>query len=142
MYDILIYFQFMHDEDNAIGLQVKNSFGTTWTAYGDKRLLDTVDSDNAEQCLHALQASADEIFEAWQSKKQPAPGDTYAALRYAPDLKSAQGPQTLAPLFLPDGKRRSSVWDRQTHEFTDLYTFPSTIVAVEVGGLWKYPMTM
>ncbi|MCJ1401447.1 hypothetical protein MMC11_004660 [Xylographa trunciseda] len=132
----------MHDEDNAIGLQVKNSFGTTWTAYGDKRLLDPVDADNAKQCLLALQASADEIFEAWQSKKSPVPSTAYAALRYAPDLTSAHGPQILAPLFLPDGKRRSSVWDRRTHEFTDLYTFPSTIIAVEVGGLWKYPMAM
>ncbi|MCJ1437595.1 hypothetical protein MMC27_006982 [Xylographa pallens] len=132
--------KFMHDEDNAIGLQVKNSFGTTWTAYGDKRLLDKVDADNAKQCLLALQVSADEIFEAWQSEKSPAPDTTYMALRYAPDLTSAQGPQALAPLFLPDGKRRSSVWDRRTHEFTDLYTFPSTIVAVEVGGLWKYPI--
>ncbi|MCJ1287580.1 hypothetical protein MMC26_006932 [Xylographa opegraphella] len=126
--------KFMHDEDNAIGLQVKNSFCTTWTAYGDKRLLDKVDAANAQQCLLALQASVDEIFEAWRSKKSPPAGATYTALRYTPDLAAAQGEQALAPLFRPDGQRRSSVWDRRTHEFTDLYTFPSTIVAFEVGG--------
>lgn len=128
----------MHDEDNSIGLRVKNSFGTEWTCYGDKRLLDKVDSENAKQCLLALQASVDEIYEAWQSTQSPDPKD-YAALRYAPLVDSSQA---LAPLFLPDGQRRSSIRDRRTHEFTYLYTFPTTILDVEISGLWNFPITM
>ncbi|MCJ1475818.1 hypothetical protein MMC13_004482 [Lambiella insularis] len=130
--------KFMHDEDNSIGLQVKNSFGTEWTSYGDKRLLDKMDNENVKQCLLALQASVDEIYEAWQSKQSPEPS-TYSALRYAPTVDSAQ---TLAPLFLSDGQRRSSIRDRRTYEFTYLYTFPTTILDAELSGLWNFPITM
>jgi len=87
----------MHDEDNAIGLSVKNVAGETWTAYGDKRALDLENDDNKKRCLKALQVSADKIYLAWKNMTKPSK-PYYGAWAHALTLESARGQQTLAPL--------------------------------------------
>ena len=52
----------MHDEDNAIGLDVTNLHGSpSWRMFCNKRLLDTVDETNRNLATTAVQTSADEI---------------------------------------------------------------------------------
>ena len=68
----------MHDEDNAIGLDVVDSQGAKWKMYGDKRLLDSEDDENRKRCQAAVQTSANEIFAAWKSGTMP-PVDSYGA---------------------------------------------------------------
>ena len=88
----------MHDEDCAIGLQVKNRACDSWACYGDKRALDEVAADNLKRCVAAVQASADEIYTAYVGKTIPSPSN-YKAWTIAPTLESALGTQDLAPLF-------------------------------------------
>jgi hypothetical protein len=131
--------KYMHDEDNAIGLAVTNPSGASWTAYGDGRLGDAIDHDNLNHALNALRLSAGEIYTAWSTGVAPS---TYGAWNEAPTLESARGPQTLAPLFTFDGRRRDDIEDRRTWDFTSIWLCATTILECEASGLWDYPITM
>ena len=131
----------MHDEDNAIGLRVQNPAGQTWTAYGDKRALDKADEDNRSRCTTAVQASADEIYEAWRSRVAPTI-DQYKAWTHAPTLASARGAQELVPLFADWGGRRAEIAWRRKRTFTESWWFATTAAACWNSGWWNYPITM
>lgn len=132
----------MHDEDCAIGLSVRNPRGETWTAYGDKRALDSVNEANKNFCIEAVQASADEVYSAWQTKQKPARA-SYKAWDHAPTLASAAATsQTLAPLFMPQNQRRLNITDRQTWRYTNDWWFATTAALCWNSGWWKYPITI
>ncbi|KAK3291796.1 uncharacterized protein B0H64DRAFT_468519 [Chaetomium fimeti] len=131
----------MHDEDNAIGLTVRNPAGETWTAYGDKRGLDLANDENSKRCSRALQVSVDEIYNAWKTKTTPSKA-SYGAWTHAPTLESALGPQTLAPLFQGE-KRRAVIKNRRAWAFTSNWSFMGTFIECYWwSGWWKYPITM
>ncbi|KAI0882908.1 uncharacterized protein GGS22DRAFT_195632 [Annulohypoxylon maeteangense] len=130
----------MHDEDNAIGLSVKNPKGETWTAYGDKRCLVWENEENKKRCLRSLQVSAREIYSAWSSKTKPSKPN-YGAWVHAPTLESARGEQTLAPL-IKDEKRRTEIKNRRSWDFTANWTFLGTVLKCYYDGWWNYPITI
>ncbi|KAF5539770.1 phosphatidylcholine-hydrolyzing phospholipase C [Fusarium napiforme] len=115
--------KFMHDEDNAIGLTVRNPAGRTWHTYGDKRLLDKEDISNKAEAWNAVRASADEIYEAWKTKIVPEPAK-YAAWEHAPILSQVQS--IVAPLFREDGQRRADIRKRCQAKYTNNYWYWST----------------
>ncbi|OJA19207.1 hypothetical protein AZE42_06768 [Rhizopogon vesiculosus] len=131
--------KYMHDEDNAIGISVKNSRGESWTLYGDKRALDSVDEDNKKRCVHSVQASADEIYKAYQTKQAPSPVD-YQAWAHAPTLESALAHQTLATLFTFNVERRNEISKRQLWNFKKDWWFLTTAIECKTSGLWNYPI--
>ena len=75
----------MHDEDNKIGLQVSNLRGNKWIAHGDKRYLNKEDDENVKITQETMQASSDEIKEAFLTGKTIAP-ENYAALQLVSNL--------------------------------------------------------
>ena len=137
----------MHDEDCAIGLAVQDPSGTKWMAYGDKRALDAVDADNLKRCVSAVQASADEVYAAYTSKKVPNPND-YKAWTIAPTLESAYSIQTLAPLFKYQDasqqtvERRKVIENRRLRDLITNWWFWSTAAECKTSGWWNYPITM
>ncbi|OJD33041.1 phosphatidylcholine-hydrolyzing phospholipase c [Diplodia corticola] len=133
--------KYMHDEDCAIGLSVTNPAGESWQAFGDKRLLAKENKDNKERCLVAIQASADEVFQAYKDGKAPSP-DSYKAWTHACTLDSAHGSQELAPLFKKDEYRRKDVTHRREWEFTQDWWVWSTAMKIWKSGWWKYPITI
>ncbi|KAL1748022.1 fungal fucose-specific lectin-domain-containing protein [Schizophyllum fasciatum] len=139
--------KFMHDEDCAIGLSVRNPAGESWACYGDKRALDEVAADNLKRCVAAVQSSADEIYAAYTNKTVPSPSN-YKAWTIAPTLASALGTQTLAPLFKykdaaqVDVERRKVIENRRMRELTMNWWFWSTAAECKTSGWWKYPITM
>ena len=98
----------MHEEDNAIGLNVTNADGMSWRCYGDGRFLDKEDLDNKKICMKALQISADEITEAFELRRLPHP--TNQALDHAPSISSAmdRSQQKLQPLFTVNDDDRNN----------------------------------
>lgn len=136
----------MHDEDCAIGLTVQDTSGKSWTMYGDKRLLDRDNISNLDRCQKAVQASADEIYDAWKTKPtiQQEPG--FKALDLAPKPHSASGTdQKLAPLFRVLGgkvERRATIKNRKDYEFTSSWYYKGTYDECEESGWWKYPMSI
>ena len=132
----------MHDEDNAIGFNVSNPAGKSWSCHGDKRALDHLDGDNLKHCVEAVQASADEIYTAYSTKKAPSES-SYAAWELAPTLESALSTsQQLAPLFTFKLERRKDIKNRTLWEFTTNYWFWSTAAACKESGLWVHPITV
>jgi hypothetical protein len=109
----------MHDEDSDHGLKVHNEAGDSWTAYGDKRLLDSVSKENRNIAVRAVQASADDVWKAYTGG-----GDLYRALEFIPNLAQVGNVDTkenFSPLFLvKDGvaARRNDVANRQDYSWT------------------------
>ncbi|KAL1685909.1 fungal fucose-specific lectin-domain-containing protein [Schizophyllum commune] len=138
----------MHDEDCAIGLQVKNRAGDSWTCYGDKRALDEVAADNIHRTVAAVQASANEVYTAYKTGKV-IPAEQYAAWEIAPTLDSALGAQSLAPLFrYTDATQktvevRTDVKDRHHPQYkTTGWTYWGIDSDVKKSGWWDYPILM
>ncbi|KAI0742648.1 fungal fucose-specific lectin-domain-containing protein, partial [Daedaleopsis nitida] len=140
--------KFMHDEDGAIGLTVENLKGESWICFGDKRALDEVASYNLGRCVAAVQVSADEIYEAYVSKRVP-DQDHWKAWTIVPTLQSANHPsQQLSALFRlrnTDQKsieRRSVIEDRRADGYTIKWWFWSTATECKTNGWWRWPIAM
>ncbi|KAH0598394.1 hypothetical protein MHUMG1_03692 [Metarhizium humberi] len=135
----------MHDEDCALGLKVANK-NNSWQAYGDKRLLDSVNEQNLLQCQSAMLISAQEVYSAWKDRRK-IPASDFEVWKTVPTKESAMGMQIVAPLFKlgPSGKwhdltRRSSLKNRRKWDFTTGWTTAGTLAEKYASGLWKYPM--
>ena len=127
----------MFDEDNAIGLSVWNGAGDSWRMYGGRRALSLENADNMARCVAAVQASADEIYDAYLSKRLSA---DYAAWNLAPTLRSARGHQQHAPLFTFLQERRKDISKRQEWAFETRWWFPSTFDEAVRSGRWWFPI--
>ena len=55
----------MHNEDNNYGIRVANKRGEKWIAYGDGKLLNEESEDNISIALCAVQASVDQVYDAF-----------------------------------------------------------------------------
>ncbi|KAF4337497.1 phosphatidylcholine-hydrolyzing phospholipase c [Fusarium beomiforme] len=99
----------MHNEDNALGITVTNKQGTKFTIWGDKQLFESKNAKNKEIMKQALQASVDEVYEAFESKTANPPADrlSYRAWNYAPlHVVDSEGH---SPLFI---QHEFSWWDK------------------------------
>jgi hypothetical protein len=64
----------MHDEDCKYGLNVVNSRGDKWTAYGDKYLNRPNNKNNLKFVTEAIQKSVQQVTEAFQfPERKPYP---------------------------------------------------------------------
>ena len=130
----------MHDEDNAIGLNVENPRGEKFRAFGDKRLLSPSNQTGLKACQSALAVSAGEVYEAWLNKKVP---PEFGAWKYAPTLASAadMAKQELKPLFLNGSgpPKRKDIGNRRDDTQTLGYTFPGVALKCKLSGRWNYP---
>ena len=105
----------MHDEDNALGLWVRNKRGEQWKAYGDNKLYEKGNEKNKTLMKECLQASADEIYTAFQTRKVPNVDD-FAAWKIAP---TSLGPGNHNPLFDEQGHYRSPYDDPKSNTYKD-----------------------
>lgn len=55
----------MHNEDNKYGIRVANKRGEKWIAYGDGMLLNEESEDNIRIALYAVQASVNQVYDAF-----------------------------------------------------------------------------
>ncbi|KAL1745430.1 fungal fucose-specific lectin-domain-containing protein [Schizophyllum fasciatum] len=139
--------KYMHDEDCAIGLAVKNPAGESWTCYGDKRALDKAGEENIGRTVAAVQASADEIYAAYTSKTI-VPSSAYKAWTIAPTLDSAFGIQELAPLFKykdtthKEVQRRTEIKNRRQATYTMGWDFIKTAYDLSKSHWWDYPILL
>ncbi|EUC41075.1 hypothetical protein COCMIDRAFT_9151 [Bipolaris oryzae ATCC 44560] len=54
--------RYMHDDDSATGLLVRNKLGDQWIEYGDKQFMEPQASVNRARCMDCLKKSAAEVF--------------------------------------------------------------------------------
>jgi len=105
----------MHDEDNSLGLWVRNRRGEQWKAYGDKKLFETGNEQNNALMKECLQASVDEVYKAFKTKQVPSP-DAFAAWDIAPTML---GEGNHNPLFTKDGKDRAGIDNPKGSKYND-----------------------
>ena len=120
-----------HNEENEDGLHVQNARGDQWIAYGDGKELDDVNRPNFAKAIAAVQASADEVYQAFVTGVGTAPSPP-SALQYIPTLdftaRPTPGGPNHAPLFWADGQNNvyrrggaSGLWpDKNNYD----YVFP------------------
>lgn len=116
---------FMHDEDGASGLVVRNSRGDQWTAFGDTRLLDPASADNLRLVRHAVQTSIDEVWDAFLTGRVRSAGEV-GALALVPNLHALRHDLAYtnpSPLFVAHGDggavmRRAGLNDRSCYAWT------------------------
>ena len=107
--------KFMHDEDNALGLWVTNARGDRWKAYGDKKLFEKDNAQNAAFMQQALQASVDEVYQAYVTKIVPSDVNQFAAWKITPNVANGNH----SPLFLPDGRYRKDWKNPRSTQYND-----------------------
>ena len=106
----------MHDEDNSKGLLVGNARDEQWRAYGDKRLLDDKNVNNAKMMKKSLQASIDEVYAAFKARTVgPAP-EQFAAWQIAPTKVL---PGNHSPLFNAEGHYRDPIDDPTSTKYVN-----------------------
>lgn len=81
--------RYMHDDDSATGLLVRNETGDQWIQYGDKQLLEAGNVLNRVRVTQCLQASVDELwtlgFNYKGGKNDPLPPPSaFAAFKISP----------------------------------------------------------
>ncbi|KAF9888251.1 hypothetical protein FE257_008820 [Aspergillus nanangensis] len=131
--------KYMHDEDNAIGLRVSNPHGESWTAYGDKKLLTDDDAENQKRCHRALMASADEVYDAWTSRK-PTPIALFKAWDHAPTLQSAHAQQNHQALFNSDAQLRTPFEDRKSTNYTTVINWVGLLMKFKASPIFQEPI--
>jgi hypothetical protein len=109
--------KYMHDEDNKRGLLVRNKRGDQWAAFGDSMLFEKANDRNLEYMKEALQASADEVYQAYVTKHVPSDVNGFAAWRIAPSEVLAQ--YCHHPLFMPNGHYRTKYSEPSSSEYSD-----------------------
>ncbi|KAL2672772.1 hypothetical protein Neosp_013488 [[Neocosmospora] mangrovei] len=129
----------MHNEDNKLGITVKNRKGTKFTIWGDKQLFESKNAKNKEMMRQALQASVDEVYEAFESKVAKPPGGEpgYRAWLYAPSevVESASHSPLFVTYDLPwwekaiywPVKVRDPFWDPNAKSYKPIGGTPSLI---------------
>ena len=93
----------MHDEDGYYGLKVKNEHAE-WIAYGDYSYFSPRNIDNRRQINLAIQASIDEVWDAYRTGNAP---KEFHAMKYIPKAASGNHP----PLFKFDKPGETLVRD-------------------------------
>lgn len=96
---------YMHTEENYYGLHVHNLLGNHWQAYGDRSYLNQKNSESRAILDKAMQISADQIYDAYQTGKLQ---DDQVVNNYIPipDEVDNHAVQDISPLFY---------WDESTH---------------------------
>jgi len=123
----------MHDEDNELGLIVKDPAGDVWTAYGDGKLLAWENNKNMDKCHSALTESIDEIYTAWKTGVVPQEAD-FKAWKHAPVIKSAFEAPNHCPIFNEKGERRSKTTDTHCTEYTTNFWHGTTAIDLGMRG--------
>lgn len=93
--------KFMHDDENLAGLHVHNLRGDHWMAYGDTDYSDANGQRHRELIDETLQASANEIYEAFQTKSATIHDQVSALIPYADEMGNASNID-ISPLFYWD----------------------------------------
>ncbi|KAF2239894.1 hypothetical protein EV356DRAFT_495711 [Viridothelium virens] len=129
--------KYMHDEDNALGLTVRNRKGEIWKAYGDKQMFEPINDDNRQRLARCLQASADEVFACYLARKIIVDdANEYAAWYHAPVVDAALDGHNHSPLFTREGHIRAEIdnpgcwkhklsWKWWATVYNDLRTCPT-----------------
>ncbi|KAK8061152.1 hypothetical protein PG997_015373 [Apiospora hydei] len=90
--------RFMHDDDSATGIMVRNKNGDQWIEYGDKQFFEPQACVNRARSMHCLDLSVQEVYKIGYSSSQVIGSwrdnqNWFAAIKYIPQPMTAVAPQ-------------------------------------------------
>ncbi|KAJ5972115.1 uncharacterized protein N7479_002033 [Penicillium vulpinum] len=101
--------RYMHDDDCATGLLVRNGNGDQWIAYGDKQFFEPKNAVNRARAAHCLQESVDEVYnKGFKQGWNPIPNDKPEEENSWEEYSSSFAARQLMPL--PMTALKSSNW--------------------------------
>jgi len=127
--------EYMHNEENAYGLHVHNQRGDHWSAYGDRYFYNAKNATHITILTEMMQASANQIFNAYQTGNAQATSDLYEILPQADEVNNS-GNVDVAPLFYWDSAkkklmRRSNTSNPYDRHWTDNWWAWSTLLELK-----------
>lgn len=96
---------YMHNEENKFGIHVNNNLGEQWLVYGDYSYFNPFNQTNQQMLLKTLQASADEIFEAYYSGSLPERNQIEEMVPHITQLNDENN-MDIAPMFYWDDQNK------------------------------------
>lgn len=96
---------YMHNEENKFGIHVTNKLGDQWVVYGDYSYFNPFNQTNQQMLLRALQQSADELFDAYQTGVLP---DKFRVLELVPHAQQINDENNvdIVPMFYWDERSK------------------------------------
>ena len=89
--------RYQHDEECHYGLNVSNSKGEQWVAYGDEKYLDSANAENRARAAATVQASVDEVVAAFENGSFQPDSSNFAAAEMVPSEVDEK--TSLSPMF-------------------------------------------
>lgn len=128
--------QYMHDEDNHLGLHVTTPTRSVyWVCYGDKKLLDPEAADNFAQCQKALKESVNELYAAWSTGNV---ATVHMAWSHAPDLEALDSDEfklkNHSPLFDRDGWVRKELKNRKDYSHKSFFSGVTMLAELKLNA--------
>ncbi len=128
----LLLANFMHDEDNNQGLNVINSHGQRWHAYGDGHLFTPKASKQRHIMINALQISADDIFATFKTGVIP---NIDSTLSYLPKYELIESMNETTPLFKVANNKlllRKDLLNHYSSNYTKYWSGLITFITLEI----------
>lgn len=129
----LLMSNFMHNEDNHMGLCVRNAMGTTWRAFGDGLFDEPENQMSKMQLMLAMQASVDAVYAVFDSGQLPS---THQELQYFPTVSEDEGCSNHAALFKLENKKvliRKKLNDPYDYNWTANWIGMLSLLALELS---------
>ncbi|HAT2009082.1 TPA: phospholipase [Legionella pneumophila] len=126
---------YMHNEENKYGIHVTNNLGEQWMVYGDYSYFNPFNQTNQQMLLKALQASADEIFEAYYSGVLPEKNQIEDMIPHITKLNDENN-MDIAPMFYWDKEnkqllRRTNLTNPYDRHWTNSWWGWSTLLLLK-----------
>ncbi|KGP63073.1 phosphatidylcholine-hydrolyzing phospholipase [Legionella norrlandica] len=126
---------YMHNEENKYGVFVSNKLGEQWRVYGDYSYFNPFNQTNQQVLLRALQASADEIFEAYYTGVLPKKYQVEEMIPHITQLNDENN-MDIAPMFYWDNQskqllRRTNLTNPYDKHWTNSWWGWSTLLLLK-----------
>lgn len=126
---------YMHNEESAAGIHVTNQHGDRWIAYGDWSYFNSNNATSRDLIKATLQASADEVFFAYQYGESNPASSVAAYIPYA-DETDNNANIDISPMFYWDKTtdkvmRRSNLSNLYDRHWTDQWWGWSTLAELK-----------
>lgn len=126
---------YMHNEENKYGIHVTNDLGDQWVVYGDYSYFNPFNQTNQQMLLKALQLSADELFDAYQTGIIPAKSAVLQMIPHAQQINDDNN-LDIVPMFYWDNKskqlfRRTDISNPYDRHWTSSWWGWSTLLLLK-----------
>lgn len=110
---------YMHAEENRLGLFVQNQKGDHWQAFGDTFYFDSRNETNRAILQEALQRSANAVYQTYLTGNIPDSDNSFELIPDIKELSEVTRQQNASPMFYWDGNQQKLFKRKQLNATND-----------------------